>query len=150
MPTTHRPLKSSSALRWVSSSFFFFYWNFSCPYSFALTEMPHIILIVEHSGSIASTGHKWKKERLLLEKLTDLFISPPCECIGGMLTMLENTRWSCELQAAQGTEKQSIFFGVWNINAHVILYTLTVYAHAPANTYPCTHKEESLAVWVFK
>lgn len=59
---------------------------------FALTEMSHIIFIVEHSGSIASTCQRRKKERLLLEKLTDSFISPPCECISGMLTMPENTR----------------------------------------------------------
>lgn len=149
MPTTHWPLKNSWANGWVSSSFF-------VPLKFQLS----LLLCTDwnvtynlHCGTfcfIASTCQKRKQERLLLEKLTDSFISLPCECISGTLTMPENTRWSCELQAAQGTEKQSIFFGVWNVNSHVILYTLTAYAHALANTYPCTHKEESPAVWVFK
>lgn len=141
MPTTHWPVKNLSAIKWVSIEI-----------SNVLTDRNATHNL--HCGTFWShcikMPKKRKRERLLLQKLTDSFISLPCECISGMLTMPENARWSCELQAAQGTEKPSIFFGVWNVNKNVILYTLTAYAHAPVNTYPCTHKEESPEVWVFK
>lgn len=45
------------------SIFFFLFWSFSCPYSFALTILLHVIFIVAPSGCIASTCRRREEKK---------------------------------------------------------------------------------------